>query len=132
MEKAKAFERLKKYDEAIESYSEVEVESGKTKGKVFDVKFKKYENFKDLDNWGIPFLTSWQFGQRPTLNLGDSYWTAIKPSYSFHKRVLNEAPSTYYDNKDPDNNLYAKFIGNKFDFVTIEFGMDDYLHLFAK
>jgi hypothetical protein len=116
-----------KNNEAIESYSEVEVGSGKTKGKVFDVKLKKYKSFKSIDNWAIPFLTSWQFGQRPTIFETWDINNAVWQSYSFHKRILNDAPSTYYDNKDPDNNLYAKFIGNKFDFVTIEFGMDDYL-----
>ncbi len=116
-----------KNNEAIESYSEVEVGSGNTKGKVLDVKLKKYINFKGVDNWGIPFLTSWQFGQRPTIFETWDVNKAVWQSYSFHKRLLSDSPNNYYDDRDPNNNLYSKFIGNKFDFVTIEFGIDDYL-----
>jgi len=111
-----------KNNEAVESYTEVEV----NKGKVLDVKLKKYKNFKNIDNWGIPYITTGEFGQRPGINIGSFPSNAISPAYVYHKRLLSD------DNTlDSDYNIVTKLINNKFDFVTIELGLDNYLQGFG-
>jgi hypothetical protein len=110
-----------KNNSGVESVDEKVTFNGK---KYNDIKLKKYKNFTNLDNLAVPYISPIELYFKPTISIDG----IVPKSYSFSSRVSNDNKNIN-DEKDKDVSIYRRLEYQKYDFVTIELGMDDYLEL---
>ncbi|MDZ7934483.1 MAG: hypothetical protein U5M51_05865 [Emticicia sp.] len=110
-----------KNNSGVESVDEKVTFNGK---KYNDIKLKKYKNFTNLDNLAVPYISPIELYFKPTISIDG----IVPKSYSFSSRVSNDNKNIN-DEKDKDVSIYRRLEYQKYDFVTIELGMDSYLQL---
>ncbi len=110
-----------KNNSGVESVEEKETFNGK---KYNDIKLKKYKNFTNLDNLAVPYISPIELYFKPTITING----IASKSYSFSSRVSNDN-ANINDEKDKDVSIYRRLEYQKYDFVIMELGMDDYLEL---